>query len=241
MCAREGENERQNAFARGMSNLFPVSKYTHLGANFDAQESNNFVEDACTISNAVLLQCCGTCKAKRRSCDPFALTAKTDGSVLERNRAAESDDRSTSVPSIEQTFPSTPSHSAFERTYKRASSPATSLHWSQKNGFADDEAAGQWCACQFLRHRSHRTSRQVPSSKPQATQGASRLHAGSVRHSSQYQSPSGQSFIGHMDIHLRCWTLSQVSHTSPDSSSTCAHERHGIDAYVSITCLRSCP
>jgi hypothetical protein len=241
MCAREGENERQNAFARGMSNLFPVSKYTHLGANFEAQESNNFVEDACTTSNAVLLQCCGTCKAKRRSCDPFALTAKTDGSVLERNRAAESDDRSTSVPSIEQTFPSTPSQSAFERTYKRASSPAASLHWSQKNGFADDAVAGQWYACQFLPHRSHRTSRQVPSSKPQATQGASRLHAGSVRHSSQYQSPSGQSFNGHMDIRLRCWTLSQVSHTSPDSSSTCAHERHGIDAYVSITCLRSCP
>ena len=241
MCAREGENERQNAFARGMSNRFPVSKYTHLGANFDAHDSNNFVEDACTTSNAVLLQCCGTCKAKRRSCDPFALTAKTDGSVLERNRAAEPDDPSKSVSSTGQTFPSTPSQSAFERSYKRASSPATSLHWSQKNGFADDEAAGQWCACQFLPHRSHQTSRQVPSSKPQAKQGASRLHAGSVRHSSQYQSPSGQSFIGHMDIHLRCWTLSQVSHTSPDSSSTCAHERHGIDAYVSITCLRSCP
>ena len=164
MCAREGENERQNAFARGMSNRFPVSKYTHLGANFDAHESNNFVEDACTTSNAVLLQCCGTCKAKRRSCDPFALTAKTDGSVLERNRAAESDDPSTSVPSTGQTFPSTPSQSAFERSYKRASSPAASLHWSQKNGVADDEAAGRWCVCQFLPHRSHRTSQEVPSS-----------------------------------------------------------------------------
>ena len=240
MCARKGENKRQNALARGMSNRFPVSKYTHRGADFDAQESNNFVEDACTTSNAVLLQCCGTCKAKRRSCDPFALTAKTDGSVLERNRATEPDDPSTSVPSTGQTFPSTPSQSAFERSYKRASSTAASLHWSQKNGFADNKAAGQWCACQFLPHRSHRTSRQVPSSTPQATQGASRSYAGSSRHSSQYQSPSGQASLGHVDIHLTCWTLSHVSQTSPASSSTCAHERHGIDAYVSIMWPRSC-
>ena len=128
-----------------------------------------------------------------------------------------------------------------ERSYKRASSPAASLHWSQKNNFADDEAAGQWCACQFLPQRSHRTSQEVPSSTPQAMQGASRLCNGSSRQSSQYQSPLGQASIGQVDIHLRCWTLSHVSHTSPDSSSTCAHERHGIDAYVSITSSRSCP
>ena len=209
-----------------MSNRSPVSNNTP-GANFDAQESNNFVEDACTTSNAVLLQCCGTCKASAgatvgprqngwlgpRRKPPSLMTHRHLYYLPDRRSClphprARSSDRTNAHPRLRLLCIDC-------RKWFR-----TTRRWA--SGAADSPA--------LLADIT-----QVPSSTPQATQGASRC-AMKRRHSSQYQSPSGQSFIGHMDIHLRCWTLCSLPSQTHIHSHETRYRRVRVDHG-----LRSCP